>query len=466
MRNFHVCLRLFAVSNNLRHRIAALLLAPVLLSMSLDAGNRVLGADTARVPNIVLIMADDLGAAELACYGNAKHRTPHLDQLAKEGTRFQTCYATPICTSTRVLIMTGQYGFRTGYFNFLKRVNSPRPDSPQYDIGQNTTFADLLKAQGYATGCVGKWQLTGKIPDLVNDCGFDEYRIWTWLHDLPKGEKHTGGWQSKGVPSRFWHPGILENGKYLPTKPTDYGPQLFTDYAKDFMRRHKDQPFCLYYPMALTHTPWDPTPDLAKPGEKKRGGLKHNVEAMDALVGQIVQTVDELGIAERTVIIFTGDNGTEGAGKASVTEMGARVPLIVRCPGKVPANVVSEELSDLSDILPTLIDFAGAELPSSVTTDGVSLVPGLLNKKGPRRDWAFSYLSDQRMLRDKRWLLEGDGRLYDCGSSRNGEGYQDVTDSVDPEVLATKERFVAIMKTLPGPEGFPGLVPAKKKNKK
>ena len=420
------------------------------------------GAERAARPNLIVIMADDLGAAELACYGNEKHRTPHLDQLAQEGTRYQTCYATPICTSTRVLIMTGQYGFRTGYFNFLKRANSPRPDSPQYDIGQNTTFADLLKAQGYATCCVGKWQLTGEIPNLVHDCGFEEYRIWTWLHELPEGVKHTGGWQSRGVPSRFWHPGILENDKYLPTEPGDYGPQMFTDYAKNFIRRHKDQPFCLYYPMALTHTPWDPTPDLEQPGEKTKGGLKHNVEAMDHMVGQIVRTVDELGLAENTIILFTGDNGTEGAGKGSVTEMGARVPLIVRCPGKVPAGVVSDELSDLSDVLPTLVDFAGAKVPDELTTDGVSLVPGLLNKEGPRRDWAFSYLSDQRLLRDKRWLLEGDGRFYDCGSSRNGAGYKNVTDSADPEVLAARARFAKILEDLPGPEGHPGLVSTKK----
>jgi arylsulfatase A len=438
------------------------------LTMPAAAFDRAVGKDAER-PNFVVIMADDLGAAELGCYGNKPHRTPHLDRLAAGGMRFRTCWSTPLCTPTRVLIMTGQYGFRTGYYNFIHRAYSPTRTSPLYDIGSKTTFADLLKKAGYATGCVGKWQLTGDLPTLVRDCGFDEYKVWTWLHRLPEGIEHTGGWQSKAkrVPSRFWHPGILSNGRYVPSKPTDYGPDLYTDFAIDFMKRHRDGPFVLYFPMALTHTPWDATPNLKKPGEKTAKGLKSNVEYMDHLVGRIVKSLDELSLRKNTIVLFTGDNGTQGAGKAQVTEAGARVPLIVNCPSRVKSNVVSDELVDLSDVLPTLVDYAGAKIPKGHAIDGHSLRSTLEGKPGSHREWIFSYLANKRMLRDGRWLLEGDGRFYDCGKNRDGSGYSDVTDSTDRDVIAARKRFELLLANLPAPSADQDLVrPGKNSSKK
>jgi arylsulfatase A len=416
-------------------------------------------------PNLVVIMADDLGAAELGCYGNRKHRTPHLDRLAAGGMRFRTCWSTPLCTPTRVLIMTGQYGFRTGYYNFIHRAYSPTRTSALYDIGSKTTFADLLKDAGYATGCVGKWQLTGDLPSLVHDCGFQEYMVWTWLHKLPEGIQHSGGWQSKAkrVPSRFWHPGILSNGRYVPTRETDYGSDLYTDFAIDFMKRHRDGPFVLYFPMALTHTPWDATPDLKKPGEKTAKGLRTNVEYMDHLVGRIVKTLDELSLRKNTIVMFTGDNGTQGAGKAQVTEAGARVPLIVNCPGRVKGGVVSDELVDLSDVLPTLVDYANAKIPKNHLTDGHSLRLTFEGKPGAHREWIFSYLANRRMLRDRRWLLEGSGRFFDCGKSRNGKGYRDVTLSTAREVVAARKRFEKLLEDLPAPSAEQDLVQTGKK---
>ena len=427
--------------------------------------------------NFIVMMADDLGAKELSCYGNQKHSTPHLDKMAAEGMRFRTCYATPICTSTRVMIMTGRYGFRTGYFNFKGRAYAPMKDSPQFDIGSKFTFADALKSAGYATAIAGKWQLTGSLPTRVHDCGFDEYRLWAYKQDLPPGVKHTGAWENvkSQKTSRFWHPSIMQNGKYFPTTARDYGPDLFTDFLVDFATRHKDDPFCLYYPMALTHTPWAPTPDLKNPGEKTLRGLKTNVEYMDHLVGRVIAAVDKLGLAERTIIIFTGDNGTGRSGKGQVNEMGARVPLIVRCPGTVEAGVVSNELVDLTDILPTLADFAGAKLPEDHIIDGLSLLPTLVGIPGQHRRWCFSYLADGRILRSKRWLMYGkkEMKLFDCGESRDGKGYRDVTDSLDANVVAARKRFTAILYDLPGPEGFLGLnqpgrknSPAKKTKKK
>ena len=453
----------------MRHMIAIV----AALAFFVSGASAVFGAPPERY-NFIVMMADDLGAAELACYGHKDHRTPNLDRLAQQGIRFETAYSTPICTSTRVMIMTGRNGFRTGYFNFMERTWSPKPGSPEHDVGAKTTFADLLKQAGYATGVAGKWQLTGEGENLVRDTGFDDYRIWAYKHNLPPGVTHTGAWENeKGQKTaRYWHPSIVQNGKYMPTKETDYGPDLFADFIIDFARRHKDEPFVAYYPMALTHSPWDPTPDLASPGKKTSGGLKNNVEYMDHVVGRIVKAIDSLGLREKTIIIFTGDNGTQGNGKGQVTELGARVPFIASCPGTIPQGKVSGELVSLTDVLPTLVEFAGAKMPSDYVIDGVSLAPTLRGGTAEHRPWLFSYLGDGRMLRDKRWLLEGNGKFFDCGPRRDGTGYKDVTNSKDPEVKAARARFEQILKDLPGPHGHPGLkqpdpnAEPKKQNKK
>src|SRR5688500_7772846 len=377
-------------------------------------------ADAAGAPNFVVILADDLGAKELGCYGNKNHETPNLDALAAGGVRFKTCYATPICSPSRVEIMTGRYGFRTGWNNLIDRPYAPPQDSPQYDIGSaQFTFADLLKTKGYATALAGKWQLSGKLPTLVTDCGFDEYRIWAYTHNLPEGVTHAGAFQRSGkTTSRYWHPSILTNGQYTPTKPTDYGPDLFNDFLIDFMARNKDKPFLAYSPTPLTHGPHDPTPDPSKPGGKTPEGFKSNLEYLDHQVGQLLAALDRLGLRENTLIIFTADNGTAGDGKGRSAELGARVPMIVNCPGLVKAGVVSDELVDLSDVFATLADLSGASLPADHVVDGKSFAPTLRGESGNGREWIFSAIRNERVLRDKRWLLEGDGRFFDCGEKR------------------------------------------------
>jgi arylsulfatase A-like enzyme len=405
--------------------------------------------------NFIVIMADDLGAEEIACYGNKEHKTPNLDRLAREGVRFRTCYSTPLCSPTRVMIMTGRYGFHTGWYNFRSRAGKPKDLFPFYKIGDwELSFADVLKKKGYVSCLAGKWQLGGKPPTLIHDNGFDEYRMWAYKANLPTGVKHTGGWQKKNLTSRFWHPCILENGKYLPTHPDDYGPDLFTDFIIEFIQRHKDELFLAYYPMVLTHTPWRPTPDPDNQGKKKKEGLKSNVEYMDHLIGRIISALEEIGLRDKTVVIFTGDNGTQHAGKGLPAEIGVKVPLIISCPGMIESGVVSDELVDLTDILPTLAEFGDANLPKDRPIDGVSLVPTLLGKEVVHRDWIFSYLHERRILRTKHWLLEGDGRFYYCGDSRNRSDYVDVTNSNDTEVEKARERFNRILLNLPAPNNI------------
>ncbi|MBN1489847.1 MAG: sulfatase-like hydrolase/transferase [Phycisphaerae bacterium] len=433
--------------------------ARYLLVLALLGPCAAFAADDARSQplNFVVIMADDLGAGELGCYGNTEHRTPRLDALAKSGIRFRTCWATPLCSPTRVEILTGRYGFRTGWYNFLGRVTTPldhlNPDEP--------TFADVLKAKGYATALAGKWQLgtITKQPKMIFDSGFDTYCTWAWI-ELPKDAKFAGSPRQ-----RYWHPAVITDGKHQPTSPEQYGPNVYCNWLIEFMRKNRDRPFLAYYPMCLTHKPWDPTPSLTSPGKKTEKGLKPNVEYMDHLVGRIADALDELGIRDRTVIFFTGDNGTAGRGKGQTTELGVRVPMIVNCLKRIKPGV-SEELVDLSDILPTLAELAHADLPAGVTIDGHSFAPLLLGGKWQPREWIFSYLAYDRILRDKRWLLEGDGRFYDCGTSRDGTRYKDVTDSTEPDAAAARKRFEAILSELPGPERPAGQPKARNREKR
>ena len=410
-------------------------------------------------PNIILLMADDCSARELGCYGHPTHKTPNLDGLARTGVMFRTCWCTPICSPTRAEIMTGRYGFRTRwYHNNMK----PAANEPNGDLSRsNLIFAQLLKKAGYATAIAGKWQLRGSYAAY----GFDEHCMWHRVKGKFDGPVEGPEASLPGRAARYWHPAIQKNNQHLPTTAKDYGPDIFTEFVNDFARRHKDRPFCIYYPMCLTHKSWDfelkkgtyvPAPQLdargRKTGRRTRDTLQSNVEYADHLVGRIIRNLADLGLRGSTVFLFTCDNGTVGYGKSNVwQERGPRVPMIVNAPGIVKALGPVDALIDFSDILPTLCDLAGARLPEGYVLDGKSFAPVLRGERTTTREWIFSYLADKRILRDKRWLLDGHGRLYDCGARRDEKGYRDVTDSNDPEVLAARKRFEKILAALPAP---------------
>lgn len=413
-------------------------------------------------PNVILILADDLGAKELSCYGSTKHRTPNLDRMAAEGTRFETFYAMPLCTPTRVCLMTGQYGFHNGFLGMQDPAFKPSGGSPKADIGNHFTHADLMKSRGYATAQAGKWQLSGKLPTLVRDTGFDEYLMWAYDYNLPKSVKHPGK-ENGGKASRFWHPSLIRNGEYLPTMPQDYGPNMFNDFVIDFAKRNKTKPFFIYYTSVLTHGPHLETPDPVESGQRWPAGFQSNLEYLDHLMGQLLAGLQSEGLDSNTLVIFVGDNGTGSDGKGTLTELGARVPCIIRGPG-VQRGVVSRAVADLTDIMPTLADVCGTELPKDIPFDGHSLVPVLRGEKEKHRDWIYSHLDDGRVLRDSRWLLEiakaGKGEhFFDCGESRDGSHYTDVTNSTDPEVIAARKRFGDVLTRIPEPRPNPGTLP-------
>lgn len=425
-----------------------------------------------RPPNILLILADDLGAYDLGCYGGKDVRTPHLDALAAQGVRFATCYATPHCTTSRIELLTGKYGFRTGVYS-----NS---GSREFDMAREKSFERLLRERGYATAIAGKWGIIGS-PTVM---GFDESCLWAvkkgarsyqQAMPLPDDAEYGGPTNSAGVTSRYWHPALVENGKFRATGPNDFGPDLFREFLVGFMRRHREQPFLAFYSMCLPHGETAlgdeeraavPVPDAGEPGSRRDGGFVAMKEYVDFEVGRLLAAVDELGLRDNTLVLFVADNGSLGPrGKDSSTEGGVWVPLIVRGPGVV-AGRASEALVDLSDVLPTLAEVAGATVPEGI--DGVSFVPALRGEPGTR-EWIFSFVRGERILRDRRWLLERNhatypGDFFDCGGRTAGNAYGeqnsaylDVSDSEDPEVLEARARFERILADLPAPE----LVPLK-----
>ncbi|UCG57981.1 MAG: sulfatase-like hydrolase/transferase [Phycisphaerales bacterium] len=372
----------------------------------------------AKRPNIILIMADDIGYECLSCYGSASYKTPVLDRLAATGVRFTHGYSQPLCTPSRVQIMTGRYNFR----NYIKFGN--------FDYKERT-FAHVLKSAGYKTCVAGKWQLMGEGADGPFKAGFDEYCLWH-MEDVygPKG-------------SRYRNPKIVQNGKLLGVLDGNYGPDVCCDYVRGFIERNKSGPFLVYYPMILTHGPFEPTPDSPEWGQSvsNRRFYVDMVEYMDKTIGRIVQKLDQLGLRENTLIIFTGDNGTPGGitsqmtdgtsiagGKSKTTDAGTHVALIANWIGTTLTGKVCDDLIDFSDILPTLADVAGASLPKGVTIDGRSFLPQLRGEKGNPRDWIFCWYQRDpgkqlhRFARDKRWKLYDEsgadraGRLFDVSA--------------------------------------------------
>ena len=416
-------------------------------------------------PNIILVLLDDVSAKEFSCYGRQGIKTPNLDRMARDGVIFRTAWSTPLCGPSRALLHTGRYGGRTRYLD-----NDIFPKQPFWK--QNLVLGKVLQSAGYATGMFGKSHFSNK-PHA--DLGFDEYciaRFWPG-YDGPPQAAAAKGTASMYAVQWYWHPGLVANGKGVPTGKDDFGPDLEVEHIRNFISRRKSQPFFVYYPINLPHmmvestnaptgpgARWSytdvPERDARgnKTGKRIKGSLKADLEYVDSLIGQIWTQVVAEGLERKTILMVTSDNGTAGYGKGKLTsEVALRVPFIVYGPGQVKATGSSDVLVDFSDILPTLAELAGAQFPQNYALDGKSFAPLLQGKPFVGREWIHSYLGTARWLRDRRWLLDGAGKFYDCGNRRDEtSGYRDVTASSDPEVLAARKRFDAILKTIPAPD--------------
>ncbi|MEO0797256.1 MAG: sulfatase-like hydrolase/transferase [Verrucomicrobiota bacterium] len=361
-------------------------------------------------PNIIYIMADDLSHVGLSIYGatalldvsndfpETPFSTPRIDSLAETGMLFNHCYTLPVCEPTRVALMSG--------------VSNIRNFTGHRDLSESTvTFANVLQDAGYATCLSGKWKQGGSpstnpAVDTLNRFGFDEYCAFDY----------------GGVASRFKNPRLVENGVTTFYNSGEYGPDLINDYALDFIERHQDGPFFLYYSMVLVHTPIVPTPDSAGTAYQdaptsSSEDMNDNryypdmVAYMDKMVGQLIDKLDDLGIREDTIIIFSADNGTrvryssrlgDGSifpgGKGHDSADGIHVPLLVNQPGTVPsgpgnAPLICDDLILLRDIYPTVCDIADASISEQVQIDGRSFYPQALGNVGNPRPYLFQYSS-------------------------------------------------------------------------
>jgi arylsulfatase A len=405
------------------------------------AGNRQACAADAQRPNIVFILGDDYGIDGVGCYGSdrGKTLTPNIDALARSGTRFERCYSMPVCGPSRCLLMTGRYGFRTG------GLTNQSAGQPSYY--NEPSLATILKQAGYATGMAGKWRQMGDSP---GDWGFGEYVT----------DPTASGW--------YWRKTYTKNGQEVTSDKEIYYPDVASDFAVDFLRRHRNEPFYFYLSEHLIHGPIVRTPD-SKPDASPRQLYDDNIAYLDKTVGKIVTELDKLGLRERTLIVFAADNGTSRVGytpehdpdktsgkiggravsgmKGQMLEGGARVPLVASWPATMPAGRVVSDLVDFSDVLPTFTDLAGATLPSGVKFDGRSFAPQLRGEKGNPRDWIFVQLGSNWYARNNGWKLNQAGELFSMKDAPFVEAPV-AADSADPDAQAAREQLQSALDEL------------------
>lgn len=377
--------------------------------------------------NVLLVMADDIGFECFSSYGSREYSTPRIDALAQQGIRFTNTHSTPLCTPTRVNLMSG----KSNVFNYQ--------DFGIYPHGE-PTFASHFRQHGYRTAVAGKWQLQGKQPGKgisPADAGFDSHCLW----NIPGGARE-----------RYWKPSFVKNGQLMSLPPDTFGPDVMTEFLIDFMTQDNDQPFLAYYPMILVHDPFVPTPDSPdgiRTDKVKRtaGRMKQNyvdmVAYMDKCVGRLVDALDASGQRSNTLVIFTGDNGTNASltselngrtvkgGKGYTHDYGTHVPLVVNLPGIIPFGQVNEDLIAFSDFFPTIVEAAALPGKDVKNGDGWSFWPQCLAQPGRKREWIYGYYFPRpyagkldnkyshyevRYARDKRYKLYGNGDLYDTAN--------------------------------------------------
>lgn len=353
-------------------------------------------------PNIIFILSDDVGLGDIGCFGGP-FKTPNIDALAKSGTRFELCYSAPLCGPSRCQALTGRYPFRTG----LNSNNSKDAIDPSREV----MIPTVMKKAGYVTASAGKW---GQMCFGPGEWGFDEHIVF----------QGSGRYWGRQTPT-YMVSGMekaLPEGKYL--------PDLMHEFIRDFMTRHKDQPFFIYYPMVHVHGPILRTPDSKENADQDQL-YRDNVEYMDKLVGKLMAELDRLQLREKTIVVFTGDNGTAHFGvdtatvngkpisgmKGTMLEGGSRVPLIVNWPGHTPAGQINHDLIDFSDFFPTFAELGGAGLPAGVTLDGHSFAAQIRGEKGTPRDWIYVELSGQSYARNAGFKLTNRGELFDMSKA-------------------------------------------------
>ncbi len=403
---------------------------------------------TSARPNIIVILADDLGFESLGCYGGANYKnlgavkTPNLDAMAKDGMLFKYAFATPVCSPARSELLTGKYNHRTGFIDIAGRSGATESLDPL----AHSTVAARLKAAGYVTAVVGKWHIgppesMKEIPTSAEtdtdyphprECGFDRQCILGGAHLELYGEP----------------------------KPGVYTPDILQGWALRFIesRKGKSEPFFLYYPSPIPHEPLFATPLNPDGLPRNKQNYPYLIEYLDRQVGEIFQKLTELGLRENTLVIFSGDNGTHRSittemrggrevkgGKGMMTDTGSQVPLLASWPNAIKAGAVYDGLVDFTDILPTCLELAGEKVPDGI--DGISFAPQLRGRPGTPREWTHSLFVDKYFVRNAKWKLRENGRLFDVSKSPYEET-QVNPENDTPESKAARVRLQAVMDKL------------------
>ncbi len=387
------------------------------------------GAERIATPNFIVINIDDLGYNDIGPFGSTKHRTPNLDRMAKEGRKLTCFYAAPVCSPSRAALMTGCYPKRVLPIRTVLFPGNAGGLHPE-----EITIAELLKQRGYTCGIIGKWHLGDQPEFLPTRQGFDYYFGLPYSNDM--------GPAADGVKSNYGQPipKIDPKRRQQPPLPLMRNEtvlqrvlavdqqrlvELYTAESLQFIRNHRDTPFFLYLPHSAVHFP-------LYPGERFRGKSSNGlfgdwVEEVDWSVGQVLDLLRELKLDERTLVIFTSDNGGEAkhgasnaplkGGKFTTHEGGMRVPTIAWWPGHIPAGSSTDEVTGMMDILPTFVKLAGGEVPNDRKIDGADIWPilsGDTAARSPHETFYYYMGLSLEAVRHGRWKLHlRRGELYD-----------------------------------------------------
>ena len=402
------------------------------LVLALLIANTALMAQTKK-PNIIYILADDLGIDGLSCYGADLYKTPVIDKLAKEGIRYTNSYTAPLCGPSRALILTGRYAFRTGAVN--------QDMTGEMSPAVETMMPKILKQAGYTSAMIGKW---GQLPLGPAEFGFDDYLRFfgsgVYISTDEKKQKY------------------VLNGQESILKDKEYMPDLMHTHVEEFLSKHTKDPFYLYYSLVHVHGEIIATPDT-KPGTTEFKDLyTDNINYMDKLVGKLLRTLDSLKLRDNTLIVFMGDNGTAGQAaaigtvngkkiigkKGTMQEGGSLVPLIANWPSTIKKGSVSKDLIDATDLIPTFAEIAGAPLPTNNILDGKSFAYQLKGGKGTPRDWIFTELGNDWYVRSANWKLNRAGKLFDM---RNAP-FEEKEVAIDDSNKAEKDKLQNVLDSL------------------
>ena len=421
-------------------------------------------------PNFVLINVDDLGYADIGCFGSTQHRTPNVDRLAAEGMRLTSFYSTSgVCSPSRSSLMTGCYPRRVSLHEDHKGAWVLFPRGKKGLNPDEVTVAEVLKEEGYATAIVGKWHLGDQPEFLPTRQGFDSYFGIPYSNDMG----HTDRPDKKYPPLP-----LLRDEEVIESEPDQrYITNRYTDEAVKFIRGHAEQPFFLYLPHTMPHWPQYSSEQFA--GKSANGKWGDAVEEVDWSTGQIMETLDELGLTEKTLVLFTSDNGgavRHGAsnaplkgGKGSTFEGGQRVCCLVRWPGHIPAGSTCDELCSTLDVLPTFAALAGSHEPSDRFIDGHDIRPLLFGEEdatSPHQAFFYYHRGDLECVRSGRWKLRvsAQGSRKNPGRKRVAELYDlaaDIGESNDvadahPDVVSRLNSLAEEARRDLGDGGKPG----------